>query len=85
MLYHRKYFKQACNTPFATDPLADLLGYCAVTPFVEQLKDGTSDIELLETDRYNEEFLEELRHKPTDPPKIPTDMTLTDVKQGFEL
>eukprot|EP00957_Ditylum_brightwellii_P210224 15364692-Ditylum_brightwellii.AAC.2 len=85
MLYHQEHFKQACSTPFATGPLAELIGYCADTPFAEQLRDGTADTELIKTDRYNKEFLKELHHKTTDPPKIPTDMTLTDVKQGFKL
>eukprot|EP00957_Ditylum_brightwellii_P021938 1654703-Ditylum_brightwellii.AAC.2 len=53
---------------YATGPLSDLLGYCADTPFAEQLRDGTADIELLETDRYYKKFLEELHYKPTDPP-----------------
>eukprot|EP00957_Ditylum_brightwellii_P089666 6828638-Ditylum_brightwellii.AAC.1 len=40
---------------------------------------ASADIESIDTDQYNKEFLEERQHKPTDPPKIATELTLLDV------
>eukprot|EP00957_Ditylum_brightwellii_P046577 3533904-Ditylum_brightwellii.AAC.1 len=72
MEHHKKHFNQAHSTLFASGQSSDLLGYCRDTEFAKELRDGAADIESIDTDHYNKEFLEELQHKPTDPPKIAT-------------
>ena len=55
--HHNRHFRQAEKTPFAKEPLKTLIGYSADTQFAKELREGTADIENINTDEYTKDFL----------------------------
>eukprot|EP00957_Ditylum_brightwellii_P029870 2260019-Ditylum_brightwellii.AAC.1 len=71
------------KTPFMTNPLKQLGSYTETTlgKFFCTPEKETPDLDL---DTYTKEFVAELKRKETDPPKIDTTITTTNVKNNYK-
>eukprot|EP00957_Ditylum_brightwellii_P114835 8756230-Ditylum_brightwellii.AAC.1 len=68
--HHNCHFCQAEKMPFAKEPLKSLIGYSIDTQFAKELREGTADIDNINTDEYTKDFLRGINAHPTDPPEV---------------
>eukprot|EP00957_Ditylum_brightwellii_P194820 14840518-Ditylum_brightwellii.AAC.1 len=84
--HHVKHFSQTETekTPFTTNLLKQLGSYADKTlgNFFHNLEKETPDLDL---DAFTKEFVSELKRKESDPPKIDTTITTTNVKNNYKI
>eukprot|EP00957_Ditylum_brightwellii_P145850 11105768-Ditylum_brightwellii.AAC.1 len=59
--HHQCHFSQASPTPFASNPLNELIEFAADGLLARELNQGTADIAKLPVDQYTKNLLEELQ------------------------
>jgi len=83
MKHCQDHFKQAHGSPFTVPPLSTLLGYDALTPFGQQILDGTAPIDDLSINHATALLLKHQHYATPTPGPHFQDMPFDAMMQGF--
>jgi hypothetical protein len=85
LLQGKEHFGQASATPFATGPLAELMGPFAQNSTTEDILNGTFDSSHLDTFVETKDLLHALRYAdPAHPPELDCLLTLKDLRDAYK-
>jgi hypothetical protein len=79
-----QHFSQASHTPFASGPVADLLGPFEFNEYSQQILCGEFDINLISDDIQLRSIIKAMSHSdPNNPITSDSELTIEKLKQGF--
>lgn len=78
------HFSQASDTPFASGPIADLIGPLEYNDYAKQILNGTFDIDSITDDLEVRDIVRAMAHSdPSNPLQSDTELTVEKLKEGF--
>jgi hypothetical protein len=79
-----EHFSQAMNTPFATGPVADLIGPFEFNEYSQQILHGEFDIDSISDDIQLRSIVKAMAHlNPANPIEADSELTIDKLKTGF--
>jgi hypothetical protein len=79
-----QHFSQASHTPFASGPVADLLGRFEFNEYLQQILRGKFNIDLISDDIQLRSIIKVMSHSdPNNPITSDSKLTIEKLKQGF--